>query len=209
MTIKELLAKVLKDETLTDDEKKVVQEFDPDAIAAAARRKAEADAKKLVDKLTEYEAKITELTEAAQKAGEAGKGEADKFAKQVETLTKQVETLTKAKEAADREAARLGREQRIGKIRAKHGVKFVDGVDPALVDGAFARAFDGLDDFDDETEVTARVEKFKAANKALVADSGHGAGTPPGTVPAEARKKEIEGMSDAQRAEDMRKKGLV
>jgi len=210
MTIKELLAKMLKGEALTDEEKKLVQEWDPDATAAAARRKAEADAKKLADKLAELEAANAELAKKAAEAGSAGKTEAEKLVKQVETLTKQVEQITLAKADADAKAAQLAREQRIGQLRAKHGVKFVDGVDPALVEGAFARAFDGLDSFDDEADVRTRVESFKKANKALIADSGHGTGAPAGDVrPKGLGGKPVEEMSAQERQEDLRKRSII
>ncbi len=210
MTIKDLLAKMLKGDTLTDEEKKLVQEYDPDATAAAARRKAEADAKRLADKLAELEAANADLAKKADEAGSAGKSEADKFTKQVEALSKQVEALTKAKADADATAARLGREQKIGQLRAKHGVKFVDGVDPALVEGAFARVFDGLETFDDEAEVKTRLQAFKAANKALIADTGHGTGDPAGDVrPKGLGGKPVEEMSIEERRADLKQRGII
>jgi hypothetical protein len=214
MTIKEIMAKVLKGETLTDAEKQFVEAYDPEKAlndaAAAARRKAEADKTELQKQLDALKSEKDAAALAAEEAKKNGMTEAQKLAAQIEALNKSVAEISKAKAESDKQAATMARRQAINHIRETNRIRFIDGVDRKLVDGAFEAAFEGLDTLNDEAAVKSRLSAFTTANKALIADeSGHGAGLPPGTAPATARAKEIADMTDAQRAQDLQKKGLV
>lgn len=215
MKITELTAKLLKGEALTEDEKKFLGEFDPDKAvneaAAAARRKAEADAKKLTDELEALKSEKAKAAEEAEKERQKGMTEAQKLAAQIAQLTKSVEDISKAKAESDKQAAALARKQKIAQIREANKIAFVDGVDPELAGGAFAAAFDGLDTLDDEAAVKQRLSAFQAKNKALIFDaSGHGAGQDGRPAPATGLNgKAVDQMSAAERKQDLQKRGII
>jgi len=211
MTIKEILAKVAKGEALTDEEKAMAAGYDPDAsvnsAAAAARKKAEADAEKaradlqsLTQKLSEAEAKLNDA---------AGKGKTD-----LEKLSGQVATLTQQVQAAQAEKAKLVRQQKLDDVIRTSGIQFVKDVDGGIMRQALVREFEGLpdDDLADAAKVAPIVGTFRARNKAVILDtSGHGTGNPPhqpGGTP-EDRAKAIEAMTPEQRRDDMKKRGIL
>ncbi len=179
MELKAILAKVAKNETLTDEEREYLQSYDPKKVAddavAAYRRKADDKLKAVQDEVELLKAKIAEKDDAL-------KGAEDKSSLALKTLTKQVTDMQKKLEAADAERARFARNESISGIRKKAGISFVQGIDEALAAEAFAKTFAGLKDEDlaDDAVCAPLVEAFKKANPALIADkSGHGAGTPP------------------------------
>ena len=172
--MKDILQKLLKGEKLTDEERTKVEAFDLEKLqneaAAAARRKAEGERDAAKTALEELKAKVAEKEAEDKKKGEANLTETQK-------LMKRIETLEKAKADAEAQSKALQRTQAIEAIRTKAGVKFVDGIDPEITRGAFAKIFDGMDNLDDEEAVKEKVAAFVAANKGLVADeSGHGTG---------------------------------
>lgn len=183
MNIKAILAKVAKGESLTDEEKSILNSFDPDTVAAAARKKAEGEAKAAADKASEMEAKLTELQEKIDNAGkteaEKAKVEQAKIAKKLADYEARVETLA-------REKGEIVRGHKLAGIVGK--LKFVDGVDLDLITGMLKAKFGNLKDeqLDDEKEVEAVLKGFRDSNKALlVDDSGHGSGqTRDGSNPA-------------------------
>lgn len=205
MNIKELLAKMLKGETLTDEEKAYIASFDPDksgdAKAAAARKAAEKERDAL-------KAKLAELETALDEAGSAGKTEVEQLKLQVTKLTKAVETAAANVAKAEGEKKALVRGTKLDRILGT--LKFVDGLDASLPRLALERALADLkdEDLDSDEAIKPIVEGFTAKNKAILLDlSGGGAGTPPkdggrggsGTV-VDASK-----MTDQQRAAHLRK----
>lgn len=205
MNIKELLAKMLKGETLTDEEKAYIASFDPDksgdAKAAAARKAAEKERDTL-------KAKLAELETALDEAGSAGKTEVEQLKLQVTKLTKAVETAAANVAKAEGEKKALVRGTKLDRILGT--LKFVDGLDASLPRLALERALADLkdEDLDSDEAIKPIVEGFTAKNKAILLDqSGGGAGTPPkdggrggsGTV-VDASK-----MTDQQRAAHLRK----
>ena len=165
--MKDLIEKLLKGETLTADERAKLEGYDPDRAvndaAAAARKKAEG----------ERDAARTEL-EALKKSAEEGKK-----GSQTETqkLLARIEKLEKEKADADAKSAALERATAIEAIRAKSGIKFVDGIDPDLLKGIFSKQFDGIDDLADEAAVNDRLKSFREANKGLIlSEQGGGTG---------------------------------
>lgn len=165
--MKELIAKLLKGETLTAEERGKLEAFDPDKAAndaaAAARKKAE----------TERDAARTELAElkkTAAASGEAGKTEQQK-------LLARIEKLEKEKAEADAKSAALERARAIEAIRDKSGIKFIEGIDAELAKGIFSKQLDGLDDLTDEAAVNERIKSFREANKGLIlSEQGGGTG---------------------------------
>jgi len=211
MTIKDILAKAAKGEALTAEEKSFAESYDPqkelDSTAAAARKKAEADAEKA---RADLQALTTKLSEAEAKLNDAaGKGKTD-----LEKLTTQVATLTSQVQAAQAEKAKLVRQQKLDDVIRGSGIQFVKDVDGGIMRQALVREFEGLpdDDLVDAAKVAPIVTTFRARNKAVILDtSGHGAGAGPhqtGGTP-EDRVKVIEAMTPEQRREDLKKRGIL
>lgn len=199
MNIKALLAKLLKGEALTDEEKSTLAAHDPDTVAAAARKKAEAEAKAAADKAAEMEAKLTELQEKIDNAGkteaEKAKVEQAKIAKKLADYEAKVETLAKEK-------AEIVRGHKLEKITGN--LKFVDGVDKDLIGEVLKAKLGTLKDeeLDDAKAVEPVLKAFRESNKALLIDeSGHGSGQKrDGSNPAGGSgAKTPEQQSDAER----------
>lgn len=174
MNIKDLIAKALKGEQLSDEEKKALESLDTDAIAAAARKSAEAKAKEKETKAAELEAKLAEALEKLESVGkseaEKSKAEQEKAAKNFAKLQAQLETLT-------REKGEIVRGHKLEKIVS--GLKIVPNVDRDLIAGMVKAKFASLKDeeLDDESTVAPLLVNFRDANKALFLDeSGHGSG---------------------------------
>lgn len=180
MNIKDIVAKIGKGEKLTDEELeglgKLLSPEDADAKAAAARRKAEDEAKALKDKIAALEAEKAAADEAQRKKDEEGQTATQKMEKQLADLTKKFANLEAAKAESDKAAAALKREQAIEQIRAKAGINFRDGIDPAITSSAFAKALAGVEDLTDADAVNAAVKAFTDANKGLINAEGHGSG---------------------------------
>lgn len=204
MSIKAILAKIAKGESLTDEEKSILNSFDPDTVAAAARKKAEAEAKAAADKAAEMEAKLTELQEKIDNAGkteaEKAKVEQAKIAKKLADYETQVATLA-------REKGDIVRGHKLASIAGK--MKFVDGVDRDLITGMLKAKLGTLKDeeLDDDKAVEPVLKAFRESNKALlIDDSGHGSGQKrDGSNPAGgAGAKSPEQQSDAERLAHLR-----
>lgn len=180
MKLKDILNKVLKGEALTDDEKKVVSDYDGEqatnAAAAAARRTAEADRDRIK---AELEAKLAELQTKLEAEGTSKLSDLQKAQAQVDALTKKFGDIEKTLETEKSEKGKLIRQTRINELASASGLRFVDNVDPRLTARAIADAFEGLsvEDLADAVKVKPVVEAFKASNKGLLLDaSGHGTG---------------------------------
>ena len=181
MNLKDVLAKINKAETLTDEEKAYLSKFDYDAelnaAAAAARRKAEGDRDALKTELDKLNAAAAEKAKADAEAKKASMTAAEKQAADFKALQAKVAQLEKDKAEEAKRAAALQREQDIVRLREKAGIQFAANIDPAITGSAFARAFDGLDDLTNEQEVASRIKRFKDANLGLIADNtGRGSG---------------------------------
>lgn len=214
MNAKELIAKLTKGEKLTDAEAKFLNEYDPqkqaDEAAAAARRAADAKLKEATDALAKYKSEQEAAAAKAEEERKAKLTEQERLQESVKTLTSQIADLQKANAESEAKAAQLARTNRIGQIRQAHKISFVDGVDADLAAGAFSKAFDGFEDFDNADEVASRVKGFTERNKALIIDtSGAGTGEPAGESARSAQLKKVEEMSHADREADLRKKGII
>lgn len=154
-----LIKRLLAGETLTDAERNQLSAFQMP------------DTKALEDTINDLRAKLAVATSAKDKDGAA----LAEIKEQMANLTKAVETERKARLTAETEAKAIKRSQAIDGIRTKHGINFIDGIDPEITRGAFAKAFEGLEDFADEAKVNAAVEGFRKANAGLIrATSGAG-----------------------------------
>jgi esterase/lipase len=208
MDIKSILAKVTAGETLTDEEKTALKEYDPDktanSAAAAARKKAEADLKAAKDRVAELEGQLDE-------AGSAGKSELEKAQKAIEKLTKTLADKDAAIAKADAERKKNVRDGHISKML--QGIKLMDGVDPELARIAIDRAMAEIADDDLVKEEATRpiLDAFMTRNKALiVGDQGGGTGTPPKAgAGGQSGSSDPSKMTAEQRAADLKKRGII
>lgn len=209
MNIKEILAKLLKGEALTDAEKAFMAEYDPDKTAdskaAAARKAAEKERDTLRQKLIDLESQLED-------AGNAGKTEVEQLKIQVAKMAKAVETATAAAAKAEGEKKALVRGTKLDRIMG--GLKFVDGLDASLPRLALERAMAELkdEDLDNEDTIKPIVDGFRSKNKAILLDeSGGGAGTPAkdGVKSASSGGKPIDKMTPDERRADMKKQGII
>jgi DNA repair exonuclease SbcCD ATPase subunit len=217
MNIKELLARMIKNETLTDEEKAFVAAYDPDKVinstAAAARKSAEAKLKEKESAMQQLQADIEALRAEADEKANANKPEIERLSKELEKFKKTVAEKDAAFQKLESEKRQMIRSGKIGKILS--GFKFVDGLDsdiPRLgIEKALAEIKD--EDLDAEDLIKPIMEKFRASNKAILADtSGHGAGNPPkdGTGGAfNSQSKPVDQMSANERAADLKKRGII
>lgn len=205
MNLKELIAKFLKGDALTDDEKKSLAEFDPDTIAAAAR-KGEADKRKQAEKeKADLQAKFDEAQAKLDEAAESGKSAAEKEKAAVEkTLSK----LKAAEEKAAKIEADFSAHRRNAKLDSLLGsLKFVDGLDPDLIRPAFREKFKDLDEtgLNDENATKAILTEFQKASKGILADtSGHGGGSREKGSGGFSRDADPSKQSDADRLKSLR-----
>ena len=183
MTFKEVFAKIAKGETLSDEDKAFLEKLESDteakvnSAAASARRKAEEEIAALKAKLAEQEKAEGERKAKEEEARKAKLSEEQRRTEELRRLGEEITKLKEQNEASAKEAARLKRAQRIDDIRSAKNIKFVSGVDSALVKAAFAQIFDGLESLDDENEITSRVNDFVGRNKAIIEDTtGKGSG---------------------------------
>ncbi len=184
MKLTDILAKVAKKETLTDAESAFLAGYDPekatnDAVAAYRRKADEklATAQKETDTL---KTQVADIQTKLNKKDDGKKTDDQKFQDHIKNLSTQVATLTERLEASDKEKSALSRSTSIEALRQKAGIKFVSGVSEQIMAGAFASAFDGIEDLSDKTVIAPILEQFKTNNKAVIADqSGNGSGLTP------------------------------
>lgn len=168
MELKDILAKVACGNALSDDERAFVACYDPqaalDTAAAAARKRADVDARKAREDL----ARLQEAYDELKAASDPDKAKAD-----TERLMHRIEKLEAARNAAEARTAALERTARVRSLAKEAGLVPARGVDPKtldlLVDGLTA----GLD-LDDADAVKEAFDGFKAANGALIASGGIG-----------------------------------
>lgn len=172
MNIKDIIAKLLKGEALTDAEKAFAEQFDLqkeiDTASAAARRKAEKEAKDAKDKLEAQNATVKELNdklEAAQKAAdEANGGNSAELAKMQKQIAK-LEAINAANEQKLKATARMDAIRAAVKTA---GISAAQGISP----DALERLIDlsvGDTDVNDADAMKAVLDQFKADNPSMIA----------------------------------------
>ena len=215
MDLKSIHSKIAKGETLTDEEKTFIGEYDAEKVlnstAAAARKSAEAKLKEKEAALQQMQADIEALHAEAEEKANANKPEIEKLTRALETLKKQVADKDAAFAKLDQEKRQMIRGGKIGRIMA--GLKFVDGLDSEIPRMALEKALAAIKDDDLEAEdlVKPIVEKFKATNKAIFADTtGHGGGSPPKDAGNQGTlTKSADQMTPTEREADLKKRGII
>ena len=163
MKLNEILAKVAKGEALADDDQSYLGSYDPqaelDSAAAAARKRADAEAKAAKDALAALQGEFDDYKAANDPA--KGQGE-------IARLTKRLEKLEAERDAANAKSAALERASRIRSLAKDAGISAAKGVDPKsldmLVDHLMAEV-----DLDDGDAVKAAFDGFRSANAGLIA----------------------------------------
>lgn len=163
MNFKDIITKILNGEALTDAEKLSLETFDLDKqinkAAADARRKAESER----DAAREELGKLKEDDESR--------------GNDYKKLLKRVSDLEKDKAKAEADAKALQRSQTIEAIREKKNIRFADGISHEISRSVFANIFNGVDDLDDESVVSEKVNAFISENKGMLkGDGGFGQG---------------------------------
>ncbi len=174
MDIKDILAKLSKGESLTDEEKTFAGAYDPtkatNDAAAAARKKAEQDAKAAQEAAQKALADL----EALKASSDTGKTEAQK---QLETLTKQINALTQENTATKERAAKIERANTLREKAKASGIVLADGL---LSEKNFYSLLDahvGSADLNDDDAVSAAFNTFKAENAGILKDPSRSSGT--------------------------------
>ena len=136
MNIKQLIEKAIKGEALTEEEKVALAAFDPDAMAAAARKKAEAttlaaqaEQATLAESLKAAQAKLDEAALSGKSDVEKLQAQLDRAAADVSEKNEAIAGLHASQKAADRAGKMNG-------LLSKAGISFVKGVDPELMQSA-------------------------------------------------------------------------
>ena len=137
MNIKEILAKIAKGETLTDEEKKFVSEYDPEKDEnRIPKSRLDAEIKKLKDeqeKAKGLETKIAELTSKIEELETNGMSEAEKAKAQAEKELKKLQadlaSATKERDSAKANLAKMERTAKIQAISSKHNFSDAEYLD--------------------------------------------------------------------------------
>ena len=171
----EITGKVSRGEELSDAEKKIMGEYKPvdvDAIANARAKSARQDAEK---KLTEAQARISDLETKMEEMQNSDLSELDKMKKEFEKLTGLQTTTTDQLDQERKKTEQLLKDHKIDGIVA--GMKFIEGYSPEDARIILAQRLSGVD-LENKEAVAAKVVEFQTANKGvLVADTGGGAGS--------------------------------
>lgn len=173
MSIKDIIAKVTKGETLTDAEKALLQSYDPEKekndAAAAARRKAEDErdaAKADADKLKKQveDAKQSQMTEGQKRDAEFKK------------LQDQVSQLTKERDDNAAKVTATTRSQAIRDAAKAAGISLAPKtVSETLFFQMLEATLSGVD-ISDKAKLTQALDTFKGENPGIIAAPGKGSG---------------------------------
>jgi membrane protein involved in colicin uptake len=180
MTIKDILAKLQKGDSISDAEKEFLKTYDPDKdkndAAAAARRKAEEErdtAKAEAEKLRKDadDAKKAAEDASRQQMTDAQKREADFKVLQVE-----VAKLTKERDDSAAKATAATRSQAIRDAAKAAGIALAP---KTVSETLFFRMLEetlSAVDVADAAALTAALDKFKSDNPGVIAAPGAGSG---------------------------------
>ena len=168
MNIKDILAKLMKKEDLTDEEKAFVEKFDLqaelDRAAAAARKKSEADTKTAKGEAEALKSQIAELQKQLEDKGAEG----DKAKTEFSKLLKKVEALEKKNAENEAKIAANERMDVIVELAKANGILPAKGISGSSLERLLDIAV-GDTDVTDEDAMKAVFESFKAENPSMIA----------------------------------------
>ena len=168
MNIKDILAKLIKKEDLTDEEKAFVEKFDLqaelDRAAAAARKKSEADTKTARSEAEGLKAQLAELQKQLDDKGAEG----DKAKAEFQKLLKKVEALEKKNAENEAKIAASERLDAIVELAKANGIKPAEGISGSSLEKLLDLAV-GDTDVTDEDAMKEVFESFKKENPTMIA----------------------------------------
>lgn len=168
MNIKDILAKLMKKEDLTDEEKAFVEKFDLqaelDRAAAAARKKSEADTKTAKSEAEALKSQIAELQKQLEDKGAEG----DKAKTEFSKLLKKVEALEKKNAENEAKIAANERMDAIVELAKENGIHPASGISGSALERLLDIAV-GDTDVTDADAMKAVFESFKAENPSMIA----------------------------------------
>ena len=163
MKLTDILAKIAKGETLTDEEKTFAGSFDLQAelnsAASASRKKAEKerdDFKALAEQITQEFEEYKTQNDPAKNQGENAK------------LLARIEKLEAAKKAAEDKVAQTERTAKVRALAKEAGIVAAKGVDASTLDLLVDNLMGSID-LDDADAVKAAFDGFKGKNAGLIA----------------------------------------
>lgn len=167
MNIKDILAKIAKKETLTDEELQFLTTFDfqkeLDKASAAARREGEKKASEAASKHGELTKQIEELQAKLAEKEEKGKTDATELDK----LAKKIKTLEDKYAASEAKLAQSNRLNSIREAAKGAGIIAAEGISEKSLESLLVAAF-GDTALDDEDSVKGILEQFKKDNPAMI-----------------------------------------
>ena len=191
MTIGEILAKVLKGEALSEEEKTFLSEYDEgkltSAAAANARRRAEQERDEARKELKEYKEK----------------GEKDKTQKEttIAGLNERLKALEQVNADSKAKLLEVDRSRKISEALTGAQIKPIKGVSEKTFAILTKQAFAEVD-MDDPTAVSVAIDSFKKDAAGIIEDPSHGGGgrdgdpTPGNPSPVNPWKKETNNLTD-------------
>lgn len=216
MDIKKILAKVAKGEELTEAEKTFLSTYDPEKAtndaAAAARRKAEEELKRVQTKLDELTAESDAVKKKAEEEKKNGMTESEKLTAQLKALADKVAAAEAKTAAAEAKAAATLRSQTIRDAAKAAGIVIApktvnEKLFYKILENSLAEV-----DIANQEQLEAALDSFKAENPGIITAGGSGGsggtGEPAGPVGVDGRSL-VSKMSDAERAKDLEKRGIL
>lgn len=165
MQMKDILAKIGKGETLSDDERAFVGGFDLqtqlDAAASSSRKRAEAAEKAAKEALAQLQAEFDDFK---------AKNDPSTKLTEIQKLTTRLEKLEAAKKAAEDKLAASERTSLVRSLAKEAGIVAAKGVDSKTIDILVDNLMSGVD-LEDGDAVKAAFDGFKASNAGLIAAS--------------------------------------
>lgn len=173
MELKEVVAKIVAGETLTDEEKKYLADWKDDGRIPKSRLDQEIQKRKDAEgKGSELSAKVDELTEQIEELKNAGMTDADKakseFSKQLGKLQKELEAASKQRDEAAKELENLKFNATVGKIAKKYGFSDSDYLGYRLRSADIA--------IDDESGVGGFIKTLEQSSPQLFTSSARSGG---------------------------------
>lgn len=180
MSIKDILAKIQKGESLTDAEQATLAAYDPEKekndAAAAARRRAEDErdaAKAEADRLNKL---VDDTKKAQEDAAKSQMTEAQRKDAEFKALQDQVAALTKERDVSKAAVSAAQRSQSIRDAAKAAGIALAPKtVSEGLFYGMLETTLSGVD-ISDKAKIDEALGKFKAENPGIIAAPGAGSG---------------------------------
>lgn len=163
MTLKDILAKIVRDEALSNEEKEFCKSFDLqaqlDSAASSARKKAERERD---DARAQMQKALDDLEDLRSQT------DPNKAKTEMDRLMSRIEKLETAKKAAEDRAAAVERTNKVRQLAKDAGIVAAKGISTKSLD-ALVDALMGNVDLEDADAVKAAFDTFKTDNAGMIA----------------------------------------